>query len=81
MIEDSDKPIHGNSDNDVYSLRHDVLGDAYYTGALGQSIEDGMSSRDQVQDWINSETVVFTSGQKENSLAYLSIKTAEIREN
>ena len=37
---------------------------AYYTGAPGHSIEDGMSSRDQVQDWINSETVVFTSDQR-----------------
>ena len=31
----------------------------YYTGAPGQSIEDGVSSRDKVQDGINLETIVF----------------------
>ena len=50
---------------------------AYYSGAPSHSIEDGMSYRDQVQDRINSETFMFTSDQKGNSLAHLSIKTAK----
>ena len=65
----------------IISLRHDMLGDAYYTGALGQPIEEGMSSRDQVQDWLNPETTVFTSNLKEDSLAHSSIKTTESRQN
>ena len=53
----------------------------YYSRAPDHSIEDEMSSRDKVQDWINSETVVFTSDQKWSSLAHLSIKTVESCQN
>ena len=48
----------------IISLRHDMLGDAYYTGEPGQSIEEGMSSRDNVQDRLNLETTMFTSDQR-----------------
>ena len=54
---------------------------AYYSGAPGHSIKDGMSSKDKVQDGINPKTVVFTSDQKGNSLAHSSIKTTESRQN
>ena len=40
-----------------------------------------MSSRDKFQDGINSKNVVFTSDQKENSLAYLSIRMTESHQN
>ena len=54
---------------------------AYYSGAPGHSIKDGMSSKDKVQDGINPKTVVFTSDQKGNSLTHSSIKTTESRQN
>ena len=54
---------------------------AYYSGAPGYSIKDSMSFRDKVQDGVNPDTVVFTSDQKGNSLAHLSIKTTESRLN
>ena len=71
--------IYTNSLDEAFIRSLERIFYAYYSGAPGHSIKDGMSSRDKVQDGINLETIVFISDQKGNSLAHSSIKTTESR--
>ena len=73
--------IYTNSLDEAFIRSLERIFYAYYSGAPGHSIKDGMSSRDKVQDGINLETIVFISDQKGNSLAHSSIKTTESRQN